>query len=248
MNSSTNSSDITHSTQNERKPKNPLLLTSSSSENKKDSQQFVSTFCSKFEDSAVERRNPSSDLFSEAPSSNLNDLINILSNKVSNVCVLQETNESEKSEIISTAYQRPSDSLSSFAIESGNDVICLSSGPDTDNESTISSEEVIEVSDEETDEYEKVEARINFMTSSLESRESRSTLGRKSRMERFLKDVSQNLKTLSLEEDDFKVKPKVTNAQCLEKEDYNQNGKIFKIKTVYLTVKVVKVKIKRLFY
>lgn len=230
MNSSNSNSSnniSSPSTKNVRKPLNPLLLTSSSEkENVKDSQE---TFCSKFD---AAEKNPSSDLFSEAgASSNLNDLIQILSNKVSNVCV-SETSDSQcdKSEIVSIScchsQVRGSDLFSQDIKIGNNEVVCLSSGPDTDYDGTTSSEEeVIEVSDEETDEYEKVEARINFMTSTLESRESSSsTLGRKSRMERFLKDVSQNLKALILE-DDFKVKSKFSGSQI--QEGYNQNGEIF---------------------
>lgn len=205
MNFSTNSStDIIQSTNSERQPLNPLLLTSSSENISKSQHEEKAgsdeTFCSKFESTNV--RKVSSDLFSAAPSSNLNDLINILSNKVSNVCLENDNKNLDSSEIISTAHQAPSDLFSSpgFAqsIKNDDDVICLSS----DNQTT-DSEEVIEVS---SDEYDKVEARINFMTSSVETRvSSASTLGRKSRMERFLKDVSQNFKSLNLE-DDFKMK------------------------------------------
>ncbi|KAL5275451.1 ACRC family protein [Megaselia abdita] len=229
-----NSSNSSHSTKSERKPLNPLLLTSSSDNVITKTTDSEETFCSKFE----ETRKCSTDLFSEAPSSNLNDLIKILSNKVNTVCLDEhkENNvEFDKSEIVSTEYQRPSDLFSSpgFAQniksdedDSDDEVISLSSDSDGENEES-DSDEVIEVSSSSTDEYGKVEARINFMTSSVESRASsaRSTLGRKSRMERFLKDVSRNLKTLNLE-DDFKVKKKISDNPDFDKDDSMNEGSL----------------------
>lgn len=223
MNSSDSSSNRTEFINSDRPPLNPLLLTSSSENIPISTENCEETFCSKFEFGETRNRKISSDLFSGAPSSNLDDLIKTLAHKVSNVCVDEnrKNEDLEKSEVVSTAYQRPSDLFSSpglFAqdIESDKEVISLSSDHDTADESD-SEEEVIEVSSCSDDdlEYERVEARINFMTSAVESRvSSASTLGRKSRMERFLKDVSENLKTLSLE-DDFKVKKMIVNENSM---------------------------------
>lgn len=208
MNSSNSSTTGTTHSSTGRQPLNPLLLTSSSenirSKSNRDSEE---TFCSKYEENS--NRKASTDLFSNA-GSNLNDLINILSKTDLNGKKEPKKEKLDRSELVSTEYQRPSNSFSSpgFAknvkSDDEDEVVFLSSGDATEEEDTDS---VIEVSSSSTDENEKVEARINFMTSSVESRasSSRSTLGRNSRMERFLKDVSQNLKSLRLE-DDFKVK------------------------------------------
>lgn len=207
-NSSDDSTDISQSLKSVRKPMNPLLLTSSSENTTNSLKKGYSneTFCSSAEAGRVVDKSSkiSSDLFSEAPSSNLNGLIKILSTKKTK----KSPRELDISEIVSTACQRPSNAFSIRGFSQDiNDDICLSD-PNTD-EDEYSSEEVIEVLSSSTDnEYEQVEARINHMTSSLGSRQSRSTLGRRSRMERFLKDVSQNLENMSLE-DDFKMKSKI---------------------------------------